>query len=92
MYVFTPCYFVACSRITFLSYVDILWTPSTFDYKNRVKITSNTFINKHCKILVSCSDKKRNCVQAHETACKPMELHASSANCKKAYGPALTLW
>ena len=26
--------------------------------------------NKHCEILVSCSDKERNCIQAHETACK----------------------
>ena len=29
-------------------------------------------INKHCEILVSCSDKERNCIQAHENACKLM--------------------
>ena len=34
--------------------------------------------NKHCKILVSCSDKERNCIQAHETACKVMDLHVRS--------------
>ena len=33
--------------------------------------------NKPCKILVSCSDKERKCIQAHETACKLMVLHAS---------------
>ena len=27
-------------------------------------------INKHCEILVSCSDKERNCMQAYLTACK----------------------
>ena len=37
-------------------------------------------INKHVEILVSCSDKERNCIQAHETACKLMELHVSSWN------------
>ena len=26
--------------------------------------------NKHCKILVSCSDKERNCMQANVTAFK----------------------
>ena len=29
-------------------------------------------INKHCEILVSCSDKERNCMQALVTACKHM--------------------
>ena len=33
--------------------------------------------NKHCEILVSCSDKERNC--------KLMELHASSLTCMQAY-------
>ena len=28
--------------------------------------------NKHCEILVSCSDEKRNCMQAEGTACKLM--------------------
>ena len=32
--------------------------------------------NKHCEILVSYSDKEWNCMQAHETACKLMDLHA----------------
>ena len=27
--------------------------------------------NKHRKILVSCSDKERNCIQAHGTSCIP---------------------
>ena len=26
--------------------------------------------SKHCEILVSCSDKEMNCMQAHVTACK----------------------
>ena len=32
--------------------------------------------NKHCEILVSCSDKERNCIQVHRTACKLMVLQA----------------
>ena len=28
--------------------------------------------NKHCEILVSCSDKEWNCMQAHGTAYKLM--------------------
>ena len=51
---------------------DILWI---------LKIT-----NKHCEILVSCSDKVRNCIQAHETACKLMELHVSSLNFNESSG------
>ena len=30
----------------------------------------------HFEILVSCSDKERNFVQAHETSCKLKKLHA----------------
>ena len=30
--------------------------------------------NKHCEALVSCSDKERNCIQAHGTVCKLMDL------------------
>ena len=41
--------------------------------------------NKHCEILVSCSDKERNWIQAHETACKLLELHESSGNCMLAH-------
>ena len=37
--------------------------------------------NKHCEILVSCSDKERNCIQALEIACKLIELPGSSGNC-----------
>ena len=61
-------------------------------------------LNKHCEILVSCSDKERNCIQAlgtacklmelhatHGTACKLMELHASSCNCMQAHGTACKL-
>ena len=29
-------------------------------------------INKHCEILVSCSDKERNSIHSHETACRLM--------------------
>ena len=47
--------------------------------------------NKHCEILVSCSDKGRNCIQAHETTCKLMKLHASSGNCMQAYVTACKL-
>ena len=35
-----------------------------------------SIINKHWEILVSCSDKEMNCIQAHETAFKLMDLHA----------------
>ena len=28
--------------------------------------------NKHCEILVSCSDDERNCMQGQGTACKLM--------------------
>ena len=38
------------------------------------------FKNKHCEILVSCSNKERNCMQAHETACRLIELHVISLN------------
>ena len=34
--------------------------------------------NKHCEILVSCSDKDGNCIKGLETACKPKKLHACS--------------
>ena len=43
--------------------------------------------NKHCEILVSCSDKGRNYMQAelNVTECKVIELHASSWNCMQAH-------
>ena len=34
--------------------------------------------NKHCEILVSCSDKEKNCIQTHGIVCKLIVLHASS--------------
>ena len=46
------------------------------------RLLTDTFLttswqdNKHWEILVSCSDKERNCIQAHETAFKLMDLHA----------------
>ena len=43
-------------------------------------IDGNIKMNKHCEILVSCSDKERNCMQACETACTLMKLDASSWN------------
>ena len=55
-------------------------------------------VNKHFEILVRCSDKERNCIQANETAfnlmklhasdgtsCKLMDLHVSSGTCMQAY-------
>ena len=45
--------------------------------------------NKHCEILVRCSDKERNCIQANKTKCKLMELNVSSGNCIQASG---TFW
>ena len=48
-------------------------------------------INKHCEILVSCSDEERNCILAHETACKLVELHVSSLNLTKIQGTACKL-
>ena len=44
-----------------------------------------------CEILVSCSDKERNCIQAHRTVFKLMELHASLCNCMQAYVTACKL-
>ena len=41
-----------------------LWQCHKDDW---VSLTKNQY-NKHCEILVSCSDKDRNCIQAHETA------------------------
>ena len=46
----------------------------------RVELYKKVSFNKHCEILVSCSDQERNCIQAHETACKLIELHVSSLN------------
>ena len=49
------------------------------------------FKNKHCEILVSCSDEERNCMQAQVTACKLRELHVSLYNCMQAYVTACKL-
>ena len=46
--------------------------------------------NKHCKILVSFSDKE-SCIQALGTARKLMELHASLLNCMQGHGTAYKL-
>ena len=59
-------------------------------------------MNKHCKVLVSCSDREIwnfmelnasswICIQAHEPACELMELHASLSNYMKAYVTACKL-
>ena len=59
-------------------------TPKTFfDYQVKIKFLKVIlhfilYYNKHCEILVSCSDKDGNCIQGHETACKLMKLHACS--------------
>ena len=47
--------------------------------------------NKHCEILVSCSDKESNCMQAHWTSCKLIELHESLGNCMHDQGTACKL-
>ena len=47
--------------------------------------------NKHCEILVSCSDKERNCIQAHGTARKLIKLHLRSWNFMLAQGTACKL-
>ena len=47
-------------------------------------------LNKHFEILVNCSDKERNCIQAHETAWL-MELHVSSLDFMKVQGTACKL-
>ena len=38
----------------------------------RYNLTEITKLNKHCEILVSCSDDERNCMQGQGTACKLM--------------------
>ena len=48
--------------------------------RRELKRESSRESNKHCEILVSCSHKERNCIQAHVTACKIMKLHVSSCN------------
>ena len=50
----------------------------------------NTY-NKHNEILVSCSDKEKNCMKAHETAYQLMKLHVSSFNPMQAQGTARKL-
>ena len=49
-------------------------------YRHTDRMTPSAHVgdNKHFEILVSFSDKKRNCKQAHETACKLMKLNVSS--------------
>ena len=44
--------------------------------------------NKHCKILVSCSDKERNCIQAHGASCKLIELYEVQETAMQAQGTA----
>ena len=34
----------------------------------KLNLTLKLLFNKHSEILVSCSDKERNCIQIHETA------------------------
>ena len=56
--------------------------------KSRVTFSQNApnlILNKHCEILVSCSDEERNCLQAQGTACMLMQLHARLCNCMKAF-------
>ena len=60
-------------------------TLKTFLVYFYFKIMMMMSFNKHCEILVSCSDKGRNCMQAHVTECKVIELHASLCNWMQAY-------
>ena len=55
-----------------------------YSLDKRLTITIKFISNKHCEILVSCSDEERNCIQAHKTSCKVMELHGRSRNCMQA--------
>ena len=60
--------------------------------KMNIQIKMISFhLNKHCEILVSCSDKEGNCMQAHDPAFKLMQLHASICNCMQAYLTACKL-
>ena len=47
-------------------------------------------LNKHCEILVSCSDKERNCMKLHASSWN-VELHVSSLNFMKVQGTACKL-
>jgi len=40
--------------------------------RSTLRKRQDSSLNKHFEILVSCSDKEKNCMQAHETACKLM--------------------
>ena len=61
--------------------IDIVPEPIHINEEgNRILFALTKLVNKHCEILVSCSDKERNCIQTHEIACKLMELHASFWN------------
>ena len=77
-----------------------------YSLDKRLTITIKFISNKHCEILVSCSDEERNCIQAHKTklnvssfnfmkvqgtACKLREPHVSSCNSMQAYVTACKL-
>ena len=64
------------------NYLQIFTSESIFQYGMNYEV--NFQINKHCEILVSCSDEER-------TACKLRELHASLCNCMQAYVTACKL-
>ena len=51
-------------------------------HNTNLQIQHAVITNKHCEILVSCSDKERNCMQALETACKLIELQLQGTACK----------
>ena len=55
---------LACSS---LSLHEVPWDCMPF---HEFACWSLLLLNKHCKILVSCSDKERNWMQAHENVCR----------------------
>ena len=48
----------------------VCWRKIGNSNNQKPEIRMKGIINKHCEILVSCSDKERNCMQAYLTACK----------------------
>ena len=82
--------FTAVNEVTFTLH-DQNWFRSKIFIVNSIFTPSPLFWNKHCEVLVSCSEKYwslRNCMQTHGTACKHMKLHTSMWNCMQEYETA----
>ena len=87
-----PCVFIIqCQSYLFVKFYNLIRSMlSSGLHRSRSGKAFISKVNKHCKNLMSCSYKEteRNCIQAHETACKLMELYVSSLNYMKAHGTA----